>query len=185
MWTEVQLVPLVSSKAVPVKSPSVSISHFWPSSPCLFLWLRFLVCACQYKPINIFHLYIYWWYVISFSVFGNMCSGSCCCPLHWIRKTQNSVFKAGPPQKFDSIHSDWLFPYTPRTVAPLAFLCGAPYPSNPCSARPAPAPCWLWAALRGWAGWSFPAMFTVQDLQTFSQHWPLYHLLLYLLRSLG
>lgn len=48
-----------------------------------------------------------------------------------------------------------VFTYTPRTVAPLAFLCGAPYPSNPCSTRPAPASCWHWAEL-GRLGASLP-----------------------------
>lgn len=39
---------------------------------------------------------------------------------------------------------------------PSLFLCGAPYPSNPCSARPAPAPCWHRAALQDWVGWLLP-----------------------------
>lgn len=47
-----------------------------------------------------------------------------------------------PKLLFQANNSSSAFTHSPRTDVPLAFLCGAPYPSNPCCTRPAPATCW-------------------------------------------
>lgn len=98
-----------------------------------------------------------------------MCSGSCCWsvrPLCKIIKTLKVVinFKSRYEKllvSLKSCFSEVILPplhshIFPRSVAPLALLCGAPYPSKPCSAQPAPAPYWHWAVLQVGAGWLLP-----------------------------